>query len=232
MAFNSTEESLNNFKKNQLVELFLHLQSYTTETISKLTGEIQKIKQTFSKYEADIAIIKNVNTLLSNQLNETEIQCWANSQCFRRECIEIVGIPSSVEKENLESKVCETFDKDGVTVTENDIEACHRLRGNKTVVKFRKRKICQNLLRKKRSLKKVKPSDVGLSGETPLFINESLCSYCKGLWNKCKESWNEKLIYFYFTINGNVRYTLREGGEVYTVTHKNDLKKKNSKCLL
>ena len=56
---------------NQLVELFLHLQSYTTtETISKVTGEIQKINQTFSKYETDIAIIKNANTLLSNQLNK------------------------------------------------------------------------------------------------------------------------------------------------------------------
>ena len=73
MAFNPTEESLNNLKKNQLVELFLHLQSYTTETISKLTGEIQKINggiqkinETFSKHEADNAITKSANTLLSN----------------------------------------------------------------------------------------------------------------------------------------------------------------------
>ena len=35
----------------------------------------------------------------------------------------------------------------------------------------------QNELRKKKSLKKVKPSDIGLSEETPLSINEGLCSY-------------------------------------------------------
>ena len=92
-----------------------------------------------------------------------------------------MGIPSSVEKENLESKVCEIFDKIGLTAAKNDIEACQRLKGDKAIVKFCKRKICQNVLRKKRSLKKVKPSDVGLNGETPLFINESLCSYYKGL---------------------------------------------------
>ena len=40
MAFNYTEESLDNLNKNQLVELFLDLQSYATETINKLTGEI------------------------------------------------------------------------------------------------------------------------------------------------------------------------------------------------
>ena len=98
-----------------------------------------------------------------------------------------------MEKENLESKVCEIFDKLGVTVTENDIDTSRKLRGHKTIVKFCKRKICQNVLRKKRSLKNC--SYVGLSGETPLFINESLCSYYKGLWNKCKELWNEKHIF-------------------------------------
>ena len=120
-----------------------------------------------------------------------------------------MGVPSSVEKENLESKVCKVFDKIGATVTENDIEACHRLKGGKTIVKFCKRKICQNVLRKKGSLKKVKSSDVALNGGTPLFINENLCSYYKGLWNNCKELWNEKLLYSYFTINGNVKHFKR-----------------------
>ena len=83
----------------------------------------------------------------------------------------VVGIPSSVEKENLESKVCKVFDKIGVTVTENDTEACNRLKGGKAIVKFCKRKICQNVWRKKRSLKKVKSSDVTFNGETSLFIN-------------------------------------------------------------
>ena len=49
MTFNYTKESLNNIKKNQLVELVLHLQSYTTKTINKLTGAIQKIKEKFKK---------------------------------------------------------------------------------------------------------------------------------------------------------------------------------------
>ena len=49
MAFKYTEESLNNLKKNQLVELFLQLQNYTTETINKLTGEIQKINPEIQK---------------------------------------------------------------------------------------------------------------------------------------------------------------------------------------
>ena len=226
MAFNHTEESLKSMLKPQLIELVLHLQKHTTETINKLTNEIKKINETFSKLEADINITKNVNTKLTEQLVETERQCWANAQYSRRECLEIVGIPSTVENDDLEEKVCEIFQKIGVSVTEADMEACHRLKGNKTIVKFSRRKLCHEVLRKKKNLKKFKLSDVGLSGETPLFINESLCAYYKGLWNRCKELWNEKRIYSYFTVNGIVKYTLREGGEAFTVTHKNDLKEK------
>ena len=79
---------------------------------------------------------------------------------------------------------------------------------------------------KKKDLKKVKPADVGLSDGTQLYINESLCPYYKGLWNNCKTLWNEKRIFSFFTSNGIVKYTLREGGEVYSVTHLQDLKEK------
>ena len=39
----------------------------------------------------------------------------------------------------------------------------------------------QNELCKKKSLKKVKTSDIGLSEEAPLSINEGLCSYYERL---------------------------------------------------
>ena len=96
MAFNHTKDSLNSMLKPQLVELILHMQDQTTESLNKLTNEIQKINETFSNLEADIRVTKNVNTLLTKQLIETERQCWANAQFSHRECLEIVGIPESV----------------------------------------------------------------------------------------------------------------------------------------
>ena len=85
MAFNHTEESLKSMLKPQLIELVLRLQKHTTETINKLTNEIKEINETFSKFEADITITKNVNSVLAEQLVETERQCWANAQYSRRE---------------------------------------------------------------------------------------------------------------------------------------------------
>ena len=45
MAFNHTDGFLDNLKENQSIALALHLQSYTTETINKPTGETQKIQK-------------------------------------------------------------------------------------------------------------------------------------------------------------------------------------------
>ena len=42
------------------------------------------------KVEADVAIVKNVNEKLVNQLIETERQWWTNDQYSRHKCLEIV----------------------------------------------------------------------------------------------------------------------------------------------
>ena len=158
-------------------------------------------------------------------MNNVERQCWAKAQYSRRECLEVVGIPSSVNVKDLEGKVCTIFNRTGVAVKPDDIEACHRLYNDKkTIVKFSKRKVCQQVLRVKEELKNIDPSEFDFPEGTAIFINESLCSYYKMLWNKCKKLWEKKLIYTYFTSNGNIRYSIRENGNVNTVTHITDLK--------
>ena len=37
--------------------------------------------------------------------------------------------------------------------------------------------------------------------------------------------WEKKLIHTYFTSNGNIRYRIRENGNVHTVTHITDFMK-------
>ena len=94
-----------------------------------------------------------------------------------------------------------------------------------TIVNFSKRKVCQQVLRVKKELKNIDPSEFDFPEGTAIFINESLCSYYKMLWKKCKKLWEKKLIYMYFTSNGNIRYRIRENGNVNTVTHITDFKK-------
>ena len=115
-------------------------------------------------------------------MNNVERQCWANAQYARCECLEVVGIPSSVKIKNLEGKVCSVFNTIGVAVNPDDIEVCHRLYNDKkAIVKFSKRKLCQQVLREKKELKNVEPSKFDFSDGTAILINEGLRSYYKML---------------------------------------------------
>ena len=94
----------------------MHQQS--NETISKLTNEIKLLKKNYKKLESDISVSKTVSSLLTDQMNNVERQCWANAQYSRSEYLEVVGIPSSVKK-----RIWKVFNRTGVTVNPDDIEA-------------------------------------------------------------------------------------------------------------
>ena len=62
---------------------------------------------------------------------------------FSCECVEIVGIPTSVPDIELEKTFCKIADKVGVKIIDKDIESCHRVGSQgRTIVKFSHRKDC------------------------------------------------------------------------------------------
>ena len=57
----------------------------------------------FKRLEFDV---KFVNNNLLKKLKNSEMQCWANAQYSKRECVEVIGIPKTVESNYLEHTVC------------------------------------------------------------------------------------------------------------------------------
>ena len=158
------------------------MQQHSSETISTLTNEIKLLKENYKKLESDVSVSKTVSSLLTEQMNNVERQCWSNVQYSRRKCLEVVGISSSVNIKDLEGKVSTVCNRIGVAVKPDDIKACRRLYNDKkTIVKFSKRKVCQQVLRVKKELKNIDPSEFDFPEGTAIFINESLCSYYKML---------------------------------------------------
>ena len=142
------------------------------------------------KLQAEVSVTKQVNTLLSRRLVSIERQCWLNAQYSRWECLDIVGIPRSISE------------KLGCNIPPKRIEACHRVgKKNPTViVKFSRRKKCQQVWDVKRDLRKIKMEHTDLPGQNKLFINKSLCPYYKVIWAKSKElhSLGKIHSFFYF----------------------------------
>ena len=136
-----TEATLKGLSKPDLIKLVLQLKSEMNSDIKELTSKIRDPVAQMKKVEADVAIVKNVNEKLVNQLTETGQQCWANAQYPRRECLEVIGIPTSIPNDSLEANITKVFDKLGVHVEGKDILACHRLKDNdRVIIKLSNRK--------------------------------------------------------------------------------------------
>ena len=168
-----------------------------------------------------------MNDALVKQLSSVERQCWKYAQYSRRECEEVVGIPSSVEHYQLEPTVCRILHHIGVNVSGDKIEACHRLGRNsdRTIVKFSSRKDSEHMMHVKKDFKDLDATDLHLPAGTRLYINDSLCPYYRGLWNETKKLWNKKKTFSYFTGNCTVRIRLQEKGSYSIITHIDDFER-------
>ena len=122
-----TEDTLKALNKTQLIDLFLKMQDQTNSAIVSLMAEMKELSISFKRLESDVQIVKTVDNNLLKQLENTERQCWANAQYSRRECVEVIGIPKTVESKDLEHTICKVFNSIGFDIEENRIEACHRL---------------------------------------------------------------------------------------------------------
>ena len=224
-AVELTVENLAKYSKQQLIDMLIEKESIS-KNLSELSAEIHSLTSHVKRLESDVVIVRSVNDQLKKQLVATERQCWANAQYSRRECMEISGIPSSVSDKELEEKVVKVFDKLGCNVKENCIEACHRIKkgSDKTIVKFSKRKDCQQIMSVKKDLRNMDLTSLEFPEGTTLFFNESLCSYYRWLWSICKRLKNKHWIYSFYTVNGNVKVKMEEGGESTNITHIEDLK--------
>ena len=74
--------------------------------IINLTNEIKGLLDHKRKLEPDVNIIKNSNDKLVKRINGNERHCWENLQQLRRNCWEVVGIPTPVSETAVEDKAC------------------------------------------------------------------------------------------------------------------------------
>ena len=168
-----------------------------------------------------MSVSKNVNSKLHERVVALEIQCWGNSQYFRRECLEITGIPASISNNDLEKTTIKIFDKLDVAADPSYIEDCHWLKSNgskKVIIKFARCKDANLSRKNKNKLKGMNLYSIGVN--SPVFINDSLCSRCYG---ENAKLWSNKYIHAFWVSNGILRLKLTASGRVYVITHSQDL---------
>ena len=104
----------------------------------------------------------------------------------------MIGIPISVKDDVLKEKGCGIFHELDVEIGQRDIQACHQIKINRTIIKVSNRKECFHVLRAKKRLNDLNGTTLNLPSDSNIFINESRCGYYSGLWNKCKRLKGDK----------------------------------------
>ena len=142
-------------------------------------------------------------------------------------CLYIVGIPNEVKYQTLEESVVGIFDKISYNIDTDRIEAYHRLskNNNLAIVKFTRRKDCQEVWNKKKELKDCKMEDFSLPGQEKIFINSSSFPYYKMLWSKSKKVLTLGKINSFYISNGTIRTKITENSSALSITHFDDFGK-------
>ena len=124
--------------------------------LSALNDELKELKTSFCKLEADLANSRNINKKLAHYLNLVEKKCRANEQNSRWACLEISGIPKSVQDDDLKDCDLKIFNECDTPVDLENIEACYPLkskaRQKKVIIKLSKRKDVFTILQCKKKL--------------------------------------------------------------------------------
>ena len=141
-----------------------------------------------------------------------------------------MDVPRSVSDVNLEEKVLNIFEKVGCPIEGNNIEACHRIskkkkkKNERIIVKFSRRKDCQNVLNAKKDLRKLDMKEIGFPEDNPIFVNQSLCTYYRVLWSKAKRLHSLKRISSFYVSGGTVKIKISENSLPLPITHVSDFK--------
>ena len=139
-----SESVLKKLHKDETINLALDYQSKFDSTLAGIRNELSHLNKDFEQLRSDLPITKLINTKLMEKVVSLERQTWSNSQYSRQECLELSGIPETIENKDLEGTVLGIFKKMKVMVDLINAEDCHWIKSikgtKKVIVKLSKRK--------------------------------------------------------------------------------------------
>ena len=220
-----SEAALKKLSKDEIINLALDYQSKFDSTLAGIRNALSDLKKDFEKLTSDLSVARQVISVLRERVTSLERQCRSNSQYSSREYLELTGIPETSDDNAPQSTVLKIFGKLEVNVDPSNVEDGHWISSKngpkRVIVKVSKRKDGFKIRTSKRKLKDMDLTSIGINN--PVYINDSLCTYYKMLWRKCKSLRMNKLIHSFWVTNGSIRLRTAENGRTNVITHLSNL---------
>ena len=207
-----TEASLSQLNKEDLVKLLLDFQQKHDNLFGKLMEDFADLKADYVKLEADSSITGTVSDTFKNRIITLERKCWRNEQYSRCECLEISGIPNGTPDSQTKLTLLLNRKIKNLVIGSKP----NTVRGELLLLNY--------LNERMQNKKKVKSTNLSsLNVQGPVYINNSLCSYYKSLWSKCKSLPNSNFIHSFWVTNSSIRIKVTESSQSQEVSHICDL---------
>ena len=186
----------------------------------------ERFNEFTSKYDKvypELQQFKSFNSHLLTRIIQLECSAVANSQCSRRETIEMNPVPAEIHEDVLEENFCKALSLTGVNVVPEDLHACHRMkRSDRMIVKFKCRKQKQSLIYKRKNLGTKSQELTNLKFLGRLFVSESMSKENQQLAYKCRQLKSARKIQSAWFFNNAVNIKLTEHGRIHKIFHVSD----------
>ena len=212
-----TRNQLKNLTKEEVIEECLKW--------SKISTQLDNIEKEFTALKSELKSTKSLNRELEKRIVSLEIDQLKTSQYQRKECLELNPINEDIEDENLESLVCKALSLTGIPVSHKMIHACHRLKGNRAIVKFISRKDRDNIYAKRMILKEKSKELKSLGFNDGLYICESLSNANKNLFYKCRTLKKSSIVDSTWFFNNVINIRLTPSSRIVKIFHNSDIEK-------
>lgn len=202
------------------------------EKLSVNTDMLKKQVEDLKLYTDEQKILREENIALKKKVNDLEERLVETEQYSRRNCLEIQGIPED-RNENLFEKVKQVGRALDVSIEENMIDVCHRLKKRSSddnrpagiIVKFVRRVDAEEILRKRRVKRNLSTRHMGLATDTTVYVNEALCPARRKLYAQARAVKSDKGYKFLWVRGGNIYIRKEENTPVIQVSNQTVLSK-------
>ena len=137
-----SEAALKKLSKDKC--LALDYKNKFDSALASIRNKLFDLKKDFEKLGSDLSVATQVNSVLREKVTSLERQCRGSSQCSRRECRELIGVPETSDNNFMESTALKIFERLEVKVDPSDVEHCHWISSKndlrRVIVKVSKRK--------------------------------------------------------------------------------------------
>ncbi|XP_039296323.1 uncharacterized protein LOC120354115 [Nilaparvata lugens] len=171
------------------------------------------------------------NLALSKKVTELSVRLDDAEQYSRSNTLEIYGVPVT-QNEDVSSIIKEVGKALDVAITEDMIDACHRLKQQNNrpspgiIVRFVRRAIKEKMLERRRVKRTLSTRHIGMPMDTPVYINQSLCPARRILFAKTKRVKNQMNFKFLWVDKtGNIKIRRDENSAIHLIKTDNDITK-------